>query len=97
VGRFADGVEASAHVIAGSLLILKPPAGLPPLREMQKAIFSEQRGSAGGSGRDDGSSGGCAGLAGPDTVLFHCTDELTDAFDSAADILRRHLGGEGGE
>jgi uncharacterized membrane protein YccC len=96
VDRFAGGVEASAHVIAGSLLVLKPPAGLPPLRKMQKAIFNERRGSAGGSGRDDGSTGGCAGLAGPDPVLFRCTDEFTDAFDSAADILRRHLGGEGG-
>ncbi|HYZ54654.1 MAG TPA: FUSC family protein [Streptosporangiaceae bacterium] len=94
VDRFADGVEASARVIAGSLLILKPPADLPPLREMQKAIFSEQRGSADGSGRGDGSG---SGSTGPDPVLFRCTDEFTDAFDSAADILRRHLGGEGGE
>jgi uncharacterized membrane protein YccC len=99
VDRFADGVEASAHAIAGSLLILKPPAGLPPLREMQTALYNERRGSADGSGGGgaEGAAGGCGGLAGPDTVLFRCTDEFTDAFDSAADILRRHLGGEGGE
>jgi hypothetical protein len=101
VDRFADGVETSAHAIAGSLLILKPPASLPPLREMQTALYNELRGSPGGSGRDgastEGDADGCAGLADPDTVLFRCTDELTDAFDSAGDILRRHLGGEGSE
>jgi uncharacterized membrane protein YccC len=98
VDRFADGVEASAHAIAGSLLILKPPASLPPLREMQTALYNERKGSPGGSGGGaEDNADGCAGLAGPDTVLFRCTDELTDAFDIAADILRRHLGGEGGE
>jgi uncharacterized membrane protein YccC len=89
VDRFAGGVEASARAIASSLLALKPPDGLPPLREMQTALFSQRKGSAGGSGRDDGG----AGLAGPDSVVFRSTDEFTDAFDSAADILRRHLGG----
>jgi uncharacterized membrane protein YccC len=94
VDRFAGGADAAARAIAGSLLTLKPPAGLPPLREMQTALFSQRRDSASGSDLDDGSVGGCAGLTDPDSVLFHSTDEFTDAFDSAADILRRHLDGQ---
>jgi uncharacterized membrane protein YccC len=86
VDRFADSVEASAHAIAGSLLILKPPVGLPPLREIQTALYHELSGSGDGGRRTD--------LAGPAPVLLSSTDEFADALDSAADILRRHLGGQ---
>jgi uncharacterized membrane protein YccC len=111
VDRFADGVEAAAQAIEGSLLALQPPASLPPLREIQMAIDNQLSGSADGSSGDGGSGdGGASGdgaggasrdgagrrarLAGPGPVLVSTTDEFADAFDSAADILRRHLGGE---
>jgi uncharacterized membrane protein YgcG len=87
VDRFADGVEASAQAIEGSLLALQPPAGLPPLREIQAAIEHELSESGAGAQRR-------ARLAGPGSVLVSTTDEFADAFDSAADILRRNLGGE---
>ncbi len=102
--QFADGVQASAQAIEGSLLALQPPASLPPLREIQMAIYNELSASADGSGGGgDSGDGGVAGddgvarggprLAGPATVLVSTTDEFADAFDSAADILRRRLGG----
>jgi uncharacterized membrane protein YccC len=105
VDRFADGVEASAQAIEGSLLALQAPATLPPLREVQLAIYNEVSGSADGSAGGGPSGDGRGGnpaedaghrgrLAGPGSVLLSTTDELADAFDSAADILRRHLGGE---
>jgi uncharacterized membrane protein YccC len=69
LGRFADGLVTEAEVIARSLRTRTPPTGLPPLREMQKALG--------------------AGTA--DDVLLTATDEFTDALDTAADVLRRHL------
>ena len=87
VDRFADGVEASAQAIEGSLLALQPPASLPPLREIQVALENELSGSGDDAGRR-------ATLTGPPSVLVSTADELADAFDSAADILRRRLGGE---
>jgi hypothetical protein len=87
VDRFADGVEASAQAIEGSLLALQPPASLPPLREIQVAIANELSESGDAAERQ-------ARLAGPGSVLVRTTDEFADAFDSAADILRRRLGGE---
>jgi len=56
------------------------PGDMPPLRELQTALYEQLTGP--GQGR----------LAGQDTVLSGVTDELADALDSAADILHRRLG-----
>ena len=81
VDRFADGVEAAAAAIAGSLRSLRPPADLPPLRKMQTALYNQLNGSGSGVGK----------LAGPGAVLIACTDEYTDVLDTAADLLRQGL------
>jgi hypothetical protein len=60
VDQFADGVETAGQVIAGSLRSLRPPGDMPPLRELQTAIYdqlSQPRTTAGpasrnGDGRD---------------------------------------------
>jgi uncharacterized membrane protein YccC len=78
--RFADGVETAARVVAGSLRSLGAPGDMPPLRQMQTALYEQLTGP------------GQAPLAGQDTVLSGFTDEFTDALDSAADLLRRRLG-----
>lgn len=88
--RFADNIETAAAAIAASLRTLRPPGGLPPLREMQTALYHQLN----GSGHDPGtgrSTQGAGGLAGPGSVLIDTTDEYTDALDTAADILRRNL------
>ncbi len=88
--RFADNMETIAAAIAASLRTLRPPGGLPPLREMQTALYRQLN----GSGHDPGTARttqGAGGLAGPGAVLIGATDEYTDALDTAADILRRHL------
>jgi len=77
--RFAEGGETAGRVIAGSLRSLRPPGDMPPLREMQTALYNQLTGP------------GKPALAGPDAVLVAATDELTDALDGAADILRRQL------
>ncbi len=77
--RFAQGGEAAGRVIAGSLRSLRPPGDMPPLRKMQTALYNQLTGP------------GKPALAGPDAVLVAATDELTDALDSAADILHRQL------
>jgi hypothetical protein len=77
--RFAGGGETAGRVIAGSLRSLRPPGDMPPLREMQTALYNQLRGP------------GQPALAGPDAVLVAATDEFTDALDSAADILHRQL------
>jgi hypothetical protein len=78
--RFAGGGETAGRVIAGSLRSLRPPGNMPPLREMQTALYNQLTGP------------GKPALAGPDAVLVAATDEFTDALDSAADILHRQLG-----
>ena len=88
--RFADNIETTAAAIAASLRTLRPPGGLPPLREMQTALYHQLN----GSGHDPGTgrrTQGADGLAGPGIVLISTTDEYTDALDTAADILRRNL------
>ena len=77
--RFAGGGDTAGRVIAGSLRSLRPPGGMPPLREMQTALYDQLTGP------------GKPALAGPDAVLVAATDEFTDALNSAADILRRQL------
>jgi hypothetical protein len=77
--RFAGGGETAGRVIAGSLRSLRPPGNMPPLREMQIALYNHLTGP------------GKAAVAGPDAVLVAVTDEFTDALDSAADILHRQL------
>ncbi|MBV9795264.1 MAG: FUSC family protein [Actinobacteria bacterium] len=90
VDEFADGVDAAARVIAGSLRSLRPPADMPPLRELQSALYQEVT--------DDGQAAAHGapplGTADLDTVLVSVTDEYTDAFATAADVLRQRLGGE---
>jgi uncharacterized membrane protein YccC len=88
VDQFADGVEAAARVVAGSLRSLRPPADMPPLREFQSAIYQEFTDDQDGPG--DGAPP--LGRAGLDSVLVSATDEYTDAFDTAADVLRQRLG-----
>ncbi len=78
VASWAGG-ETAGRVIAGSLRSLRPPGGMPPLREMQTALYSQL------------TAPGKRALAGPDAVLVAATDEFTDALDSAADILHRRL------
>jgi hypothetical protein len=88
--RFADNMETTAAAVAASLRTLRPPGRLPPLREMQIALYHQLN----GSGHDPGTGRrtlGADGLAGPGTVLIGTTDEYTDALDTAADILRRNL------
>ena len=88
VDQFADGVEAAARVVAGSLRSLRPPGGMPPLREFQSALYQEFT-------ADHDLPGDAApplGTAGLDTVLVSATDEYTDALDTAADVLRHRLG-----
>jgi len=89
VDQFADGVEAAARVVAGSLRSLRPPADMPPLREFQSAVYQEF------TDDQDGRRGGAPplGRAGLDSVLVSATDEYTDALDTAADVLRQRLGG----
>ncbi len=41
VSQFADGVETAGQVIAGSLRSLRPPGDMPPLRELQTAIYDQ--------------------------------------------------------
>jgi uncharacterized membrane protein YccC len=77
--RFAGGGETAGRVIAGSLRSLRPPGNMPPLREMQIALYNHLAGP------------GKPAVAGPDAVLVAVTDEFTDALDSAADILHRQL------
>jgi len=77
--RFAEGGETAGRVIAGSLRSLRPPGYMPPLREMQTALYNQLTGP------------GKPALAGPDAVLVAATDEFTDALDSAADVLHRQL------
>jgi uncharacterized membrane protein YccC len=78
--RFADGIETAAGVVAGSLRSLGAPGDMPPLRELQTALYEQLTGP------------GQAPPAGPDAVLPGVTDEFTDALDSAAEILHRRLG-----
>ena len=87
VDQFADGVEAAARVVAGSLRSLRPPADMPPLREFQSAVYQEF------TDDQDGRRGGAPplGRAGLDSVLVSATDEYADAFDTAADVLRQRL------
>ena len=88
--RFADNIETAATAIAASLRALRPPIGLPPLREMQTALYHQLNGSGHDPGTGRGAQG-ADGLACPTTVLIGTTDEYTDALDTAADILRRNL------
>jgi uncharacterized membrane protein YccC len=76
LGQFADSVEAAAEAIAGALRDLRPPESLPPLRELQTALYN---------GLTDAGNG----LAGSARVLISVSDEYTDAINSAADILRQ--------
>ena len=61
VSRFADGVETAGQVIAGSLRSLRPPGDMPPLRELQTAIYDQlsrprtAAGAASRNGRDPAS------------------------------------------
>lgn len=86
--RFAEGIEASSGAIAGSLRSLRPPAGLPPLRELQTALQSAWDGASSPAGL-----GSPAGRGAPTMTVPGAADEITDAFGTAADILRRRLGG----
>jgi uncharacterized membrane protein YccC len=88
VDQFADGLEAAARAVAGSLRSLRPPADMPPLRDLQSALYQEF------TDAQDAATGGAPplGTAGLDTVLVSATDEYTDAFDTAADVLRQRLG-----
>jgi hypothetical protein len=90
VDQFADGVEAAARVVAGSLRSLRPPADMPPLRELQSAVYQEITDVSEES--DAGAGAPPLGTAGLDTVLVGATDEYTDAFDTAAGVLRQRLG-----
>jgi len=77
--RFAEGGETAGLVLSGSLRSLRPPADMPPLRQMQTALYDQLTGP------------GQVALAGPGAILVAATDEFTDALDSAADILHRQL------
>jgi hypothetical protein len=102
VDQFADGVEAAARVIAGSLRSLRPPGDMPPLRERQTAIYEQltgpaiaapAEGAAEGAAEAGATTAVAAALAGPPEVLTGSTDEFTDALDTAADVLQRRLNG----
>ena len=89
VDQFADGVEAAARAVAGSLRSLRPPADMPPLRELQSAVYQEFQGHTRSPGAE--SPAPPLGTAGLDTVLVSATDEYADALDTAADVLRHRL------
>jgi uncharacterized membrane protein YccC len=94
VDQFADAVDRAAQVVAGALRSLRPPADMPPLRELQSAVYAEfdpdpDRGPDGQEADGVPASGPPLGTAGLDTVLVSATDEYADAFDTAADVLRQ--------
>ena len=104
VDQFARAVETAGQVIAGSLRSLRPPGDMPPLRELQIAVYdrlSRPRTTAGaraaaGTGRTaspDATASPGPAPADTDAVFLGATDEFTDALDTAADLLRRRLNG----
>ncbi|HLI37584.1 MAG TPA: FUSC family protein [Streptosporangiaceae bacterium] len=103
--RFASGLVAAAEAIARSLQTQAPPRRLPPLRQMQRELNAAAapgtrtppgiRAGPGNGWADDAGDGPREGSATIGDVLLTATDEFTDALDTAADVLRRHLGGPG--
>jgi uncharacterized membrane protein YccC len=92
VDQFADAVERAARVVAGALRSLRPPADMPPLRELQSAVYANFGGEPDSHDPDGpGAAAPSLGTAGLDTVLVSATDEYADAFDTAADVLRQRL------
>ncbi|HEY0716130.1 MAG TPA: FUSC family protein [Streptosporangiaceae bacterium] len=93
VDQFADAAERAAQVVAGALRSLRPPADMPPLRELQTAVYGEFGPERNGTDPDGAAAGAPAlGTAGLDTVLVSATDEYADALDTAAGVLRQRLG-----
>ena len=63
VDQFARGVETAGQVIAGSLRSLRPPGDMPPLRELQIAVYdqlSRPRTTAGADRRNGQDPGGAS-------------------------------------
>jgi len=92
VDQYAEATERAAAVVAGALRSLRPPADMPPLRELQSTVYQDL--TPGPTDPGDPASPGPPplGTAGLDTVLVSATDEYADAFDTAADVLRQRFG-----
>ena len=99
VNQFADAIMRAGAVVAGALRSLGAPTDMPPLRELQSAIYQEfttdrDVPAQAVDGRTDGPDGSATptlGTAGLGTVLVSATDEYADAFDTAADLLRQRF------
>src|SRR6201996_7718542 len=92
VTEYAAATERAAAVVAGALRSLRPPADMPPLRELQSAVYQDF--SADPAVPLEAAAGEVApplGTAGLETVLGRATDEYTDALDTAADVLRQRF------
>jgi uncharacterized membrane protein YccC len=92
IDQYAEATERAGAVVAGALRSLRPPADMPPLRELQSTVYQNL-----GPGPADQVGPASAGppplgTAGLDTVLVSATDEYADAFDTAADVLRQRFG-----
>jgi uncharacterized membrane protein YccC len=92
VDQYAEAIERAAAVVGGALRSLRPPAGMPALRELQSTVYQDL--APGPADQVDPASAGPPplGTAGLDTVLVRATDEYADAFDTAADVLRQRFG-----
>jgi uncharacterized membrane protein YccC len=91
VNEYADATEHAAAVVAGALRSLRPPADMPPLRELQSTVYQAFTADPAVSLVADGAAAPPLGTAGLETVLVSTTDEYADAFDTAADILRQRF------
>jgi uncharacterized membrane protein YccC len=109
--RLADAVAAAAGQIAAALRAAGPdgpprPGRLPPLRELQQAIWAHAPGLPDGRPGSDGTAqpasaaqpgrvaqAGSTELPGTETVgLFVATDSLVDAINTAAHALGAQQG-----
>ncbi|HEY6500540.1 MAG TPA: FUSC family protein [Streptosporangiaceae bacterium] len=92
VTEYADATERAAAVVAGALRSLRPPADMPPLRELQSTVYQAFSADPAVSlATADGAAAPPLGTAGLETVLVSATDEYTDALDTAADVLRQRF------
>jgi uncharacterized membrane protein YccC len=92
INEYTDAIERAAAVVAGALRSLRPPADMPPLRELQSTVYQDFTTDPEIPALPpDGTAVPPLGTAGLDTVLVSATDEYADALDTAADVLRQNF------